>query len=219
MQIVKDGNMSESSGGRNYYAYKDMSFACRLFGHIGTVLTHKRHVMHGCFKMGLYWQGITHDMSKFSPTEFIPSVRYYSGTFSPNATDRVLTGVSTSWLHHKGRNKHHFEYWIDYIPENAESEPVLDGCRMPLRYVAEMVADRYAACVAYHGDKYSSADAWNYYSKGASHLNLDKDTRAVLEAALIKMRDDGEEEAFAYMKRLLNITKGRDYDASIVEKA
>lgn len=208
--------MPDTKTDRDYYAYKKLSFTKRLFGHIGTVLTHKKHVRHGCFKMGLYRQGLFHDMSKFSPTEFIPSVRYYSGTFSPNATDRVLTGVSTSWLHHKGRNKHHFEYWIDYMPD---SDPKLAGCRMPLKYVAEMIADRYAACVAYNGEKYTSADPWNYYSKGASHLTMDDDTRAVLEAALLKMRDDGEEEAFAYVKRLLKITKGRDYDASIVDKA
>ena len=208
--------MPDTKTERDYYAYKKLSFTKRLFGHIGTVLTHKKHVRHGCFKMGLYRQGLFHDMSKFSPTEFIPSVRYYSGTFSPNATDRVLTGVSTSWLHHKGRNKHHFEYWIDYMPD---SDPKLAGCRMPLKYVAEMIADRYAACVAYNGEKYTSADPWNYYSKGASHLTMDDDTRAVLEAALLKMRDDGEEEAFAYVKRLLKITKGRDYDASIVDKA
>ncbi len=208
--------MPDTKTERDYYAYKKLSFTKRLFGHIGTVLTHKKHVRHGCFRMGLYRQGLFHDMSKFSPTEFIPSVRYYSGTFSPNATDRVLTGVSTSWLHHKGRNKHHFEYWIDYMPD---SDPKLAGCRMPLKYVAEMIADRYAACVAYNGEKYTSADPWNYYSKGASHLTMDDDTRAVLEAALLKMRDDGEEEAFAYVKRLLKITKGRDYDASIVDKA
>ena len=163
--------------------------------------------------MGLYMQGIFHDMSKFSPAEFLPSVKYYSGTFSPNATDRKITGVSTSWLHHKGRNKHHFEYWMDYMPETT---PAITGCRMPLKYVAEMVADRYAACVAYNGDKYTCADAWIYYSKGRDHIIIDDDTRAVLEAALMKMRDEGEDAAFAYMKGLLKITKGRDYDSRII---
>ena len=207
--------MPASIKDRDYYAYKKLSFSKRLFGHIGTVLTHKKHVRYGCFKMGLYMQGIFHDMSKFSPTEFFPSVKYYSGTFSPNATDRVISGVSTSWLHHKGRNKHHFEYWMDYMPELT---PEITGCRMPLRYVAEMVADRYAACVAYNGDKYTSADAWNYYSRGSDHIIMDPDTRAVLEAALKKMRDEGEEAAFSYMKGLLKITKGRDYDASVTGK-
>lgn len=197
---------------RNYYAYKEKNFSQRFFGHIGTVIKHKRNVRRACFKMGLIYQGLFHDMSKFSPVEFIPSVRYYSGTFSPNATDRVLTGVSTSWLHHKGKNKHHFEYWTDY----TSKEPYIVGCRMPLKYVAEMVADRYAACVAYNGENYSQKDAWTYYERGASHLVIDEDTRAVLEAALIKMRDEGEDAAFAFMKEILKKTRGRDYDKSIV---
>jgi len=199
---------------RNFHAFEEKSFFERFFGHLGTVIKHKRNVRRACFKMGLIWQGIFHDMSKFSLVEFIPSVKYYSGTFSPNAAARVLTGVSNSWLHHKGRNKHHFEYWIDY----SSREPYIVGCRMPLKYVAEMVADRYAACVAYNGKNYSRGDAWKYYERGASHLNIDDDTRAVLEAALIKMRDEGEEEAFRFMKKLLKITRGRNYDASIVDK-
>ena len=199
-----------------YYQYREKSFTERLFGHIHTVCLHKRNVRRACFKMGLYWQGIFHDMSKFSPTEFVPSVKYYSGTFSPNATARVLTGASVSWLHHKGKNKHHFEYWTDYTPKEA---PYIVGCRMPMKYVAEMVADRYAACVAYNGEKYSQADAWRYYEGGAAHLIIEDNTRVVLEAALIKMRDEGEAAAFEYMKKLLKITRGSDYDASIVNQA
>lgn len=200
---------------RNYYAYKDKTFSQRLFGHIGTVMKHKRNVRRACFKMGLYYQGIVHDFSKFSPTEFIPSVRYYSGTFSPNATDRVLTGVSTSWLHHKGRNRHHHEYWTDFTPSK---EPYIIGCRMPMKYLAEQVADRYAACVAYNGENYNQGDAWKYFERESKFLLMDQDTRAVLEAALKLMRDKGEEEAFAFMKKLLRLERGRNYDASIIDK-
>ncbi len=198
---------------RNYNAYKEKTFFQRLFGHINTVITHKRNVRRACFKMGIYWQGIIHDLSKFSPTEFIPSVRYYSGTFSPNAVDKVLNGLSTSWLHHKGRNKHHFEYWTDY---STGSEPEIIGCKMPMRYVAEMVADRYAACVAYNGAGFQNSDPWDYYSKNGVYLDFDPDTRAVLEAALKKMRDEGPDSAFAFMRGLLKITKGSNYDRDIV---
>lgn len=193
-----------------YYAYKSKSFAQRLFGHIGTVCKHKHHVRVACFKMGRYRQGIFHDMSKFSLTEFVPSVKYYSGTFSPNNVDRVLNGCSSSWLHHKGRNRHHFEYWIDFTPQK---EPYVMGCRMPLKYVAEMVADRYAACVAYNGKNYSKGDAWEYYARGKGNHIIHPDTIAVLEKALAVMRDDGEDAAFAYMKSILKITKGSDYSA------
>lgn len=200
---------------RNYNAYKEKSFSQRLFGHINTVIMHKKNVRRACFKMGLYWQGITHDLSKFSPTEFIPSVKYYSGTFSPNAVDKVLNGCSTSWLHHKGRNKHHFEYWTDY---STGSKPELIGCKMPLKYVAEMVADRYAACVAYNGDKFQNGDAWTYYSKNGAYLDFNADTRAVLEEALKIMRDKGPDSSFAFMKELLKITKGSNYNREILDK-
>ena len=193
-----------------YYLYKDKNFAQRLFGHLGTVLTHKRYVRKACFKMGLYRQGIFHDMSKFTLTEFVPSVKYYSGRLSPNAVDRKINGASYAWLHHKGRNKHHFEYWIDY---SSSSDEYAFGCRMPLRYVAEMIGDRYAACVAYNKDEYTSKDAWNYYAKARSVIIMHEDTKAVLERALRIMAEDGEDAAFLFMKNLLKKCKDSNYTA------
>ena len=84
------------------------------WGHFKTITSHKFLVMKYCFKVGLYKQGFLHDLSKYSPTEFMVGAKYYQGTRSPNNAEREATGVSTSWLHHKGRNKHHFEYWVDY---------------------------------------------------------------------------------------------------------
>ena len=193
-----------------YYLYKEMNFAQRFFGHLGTVLKHKRYVRRACFKMGLFRQGIFHDLSKFSPTEFFPSVKYYSGRLSPNAVDRKINGASMAWLHHKGRNRHHFEYWIDYSASSAE---YAFGCKMPLKYVAEMIADRFAACVAYNKDEYSKGDAWAFYQRARDVIIMDKDTKAVLEKALTVMADEGEEAAFKYMKELLKITKDKDYSA------
>ena len=65
--------------------------------------------MKECFKIGLYKQGLTHDLSKYSPTEFLVGYKYYQGNRSPNNAEREETGVSKAWLHHKGRNRHHFE--------------------------------------------------------------------------------------------------------------
>ena len=160
--------------------------------------------------MGRYHQGLFHDLSKFSITEFAPSVKYYSGRLSPNAVDRKINGASLAWLHHKGRNKHHFEYWIDY---SSSSDEYAFGCRMPLKYVAEMIADRYAACVAYNRDEYTQADAWNYYSRARHLIIMHKDTKAVLEKALTTMAIEGEDAAFKFMKDLLKVTKGSNYTA------
>lgn len=91
----------------------------KVIGHFTTITRHKILVMKECFKIGLYKQGLTHDLSKYSPTEFLVGCKYYQGNRSPNNAEREETGVSKAWLHHKGRNRHHFEYWIDYSVEKT----------------------------------------------------------------------------------------------------
>ena len=84
--------------------------APKWYRHLKTINRHKRMVMHNCFKCGLYWQGLVHDLSKYSWTEFSVGAKYYQGTRSPNDAERESKGYSSAWLHHKGRNKHHLEY-------------------------------------------------------------------------------------------------------------
>ena len=97
--------------------------------HFGTITKHKLLVMKACFQVGLYRQGLLHDLSKYTWTEFRTGVRYYQGDRSPNNAEREAKGYSSSWLHHKGRNKHHFEYWIDYTLKPGE---ILGGMKMPV---------------------------------------------------------------------------------------
>ena len=95
-----------------------------IWRHFRTITEHKILVMKNCFRVGLYRQGLFHDMSKYSPEEFWTGVKFYQGTRSPNAAEREVYGFSKAWLHHKGRNKHHFEYWVDYNPKLNRKEPV-----------------------------------------------------------------------------------------------
>ena len=95
--------------------------------HFKTITKHRHVVIVHCFKAGVFWQGLRHDLSKYSPTEFIPGMKYYAGTHSPNETERAEFGYSLAWIHHKGRNKHHFEYWTDYNPKSKVVEPVSPG--------------------------------------------------------------------------------------------
>ena len=171
-----------------------------FFGHLKTVNTHRRLVRQACFKMGLYKQGLLHDMSKYSPAEFIPGVKYFDGTHSPTQDERKDKGYSSAWLHHQGRNKHHLEYWQDYsgIP-NGGRGPV----PMPLKYVCEMVADRYAACRVYHKDSYTQSDALGYFTRSKDRLVMHEDTKALLGSILTVMAEQGEDAAFAYAKKLL----------------
>ena len=110
--------------------------------HFRTITKHKQMVMENCFKVGLYKQGLLHDLSKYSWEEFRIGVKYYQGDRSPNAAEKEEKGYSVAWLHHKGRNKHHFEYWIDFAPDKSAG---LIGNEMPLKYLVEMVMDRIAA--------------------------------------------------------------------------
>lgn len=168
--------------------------------HLKTINRHKLTVMKLCFKAGLYRQGLLHDLSKYTPVEFLTGARYYQGTRSPNAAEREIRGYSSAWLHHKGRNKHHLEYWIDYSLD--EGSP-MTGMKMPVRYVAEMFCDRVAACKVYKKDAYTDASAYEYYERSKEHYLIHPDTARLLEFLLKMLRDNGEELTLLYIKHKL----------------
>ena len=169
-------------------------------GHLHTVNAHRRLVRKYCFKLGIYRQGLMHDLSKYSPSEFIPGVKYYQdGHRSPNNAQREDEGVSKAWLHHKGRNKHHFEYWIDYDVDGSRT--VLAGMKMPVKYVAEMFCDRIAASRIYNKEKYKDSDPLDYYIKGLGHYIMHPETDALLHKLLQMLADKGEEYTFEYIKK------------------
>lgn len=134
-----------------------MKFFQRFWGHLRTVQKHRKAVRKLCFKCGLYWQGLTHDLSKYSPTEFWLGVKYFTGTASPHVGERRKKGYSDAWLHHHNRNKHHSDYWMDI--EMGRPTPV----DMPLKYKVEMFCDRVAACQIYLKDKYSDSAPLSYF--------------------------------------------------------
>lgn len=171
-----------------------------IWNHFKTITEHKLLVMKNCFRVGLYRQGLCHDLSKYSPEEFWTGVRYYQGTRSPNAAEREKYGFSKAWLHHKGRNKHHFEYWIDF---SVRKEDGLVGHKMPLKYVVEMVMDRIAACRVYKGKDYTNRSALEYYERENRFIVIHPETRALLEKLLRMLADKGERKTFAYMRKLL----------------
>ena len=175
----------------------------KLIGHFRTITKHRHAVIRNCRRAGILWQGLRHDLSKYSPTEFIPGVKYYVGTRSPNELERMDKGYSAAWLHHKGRNRHHFEYWSDYNPVERRVGPV----KMPLRYEIEMVCDRMAASKIYLGDKYTDASALEYFVHGKSHRVIHPETSDLCERLLTMLADEGEEKTFAYMRRLLKENK------------
>ena len=172
--------------------------------HFQTITKHKILVMQECFRVGLYRQGLLHDLSKYGWTEFRVGCRYYQGTRSPNNAEREDKGYSSAWLHHKGRNKHHYEYWIDY---GLEGEPMLTGMKMPKKYVVEMLMDRIAASKIYMKDKYTDTSPLEYYLHGIAGDWMHKDTRALLEELLYMLAADGEEKTFDYIRNTVLKTR------------
>ena len=168
-----------------------------IWKHFCTINHHKILVMRGCFQVGLIRQGLLHDLSKYSPTEFIVGCKYYQGNMSPNNAEREAVGYSSAWLHHKGRNKHHYEYWIDYgIPDkegpHKGEHKGLCGMKMPVNYVVEMYIDRVAASKNYQKEKYRDDSALAYYMNGRQFHVLHDDTRALLELLLEMLAIKGE---------------------------
>ncbi len=173
----------------------------KAVGHFLTITNHKRLVMEGCFKAGLYYQGIMHDLSKYSCTEFIVGARYFQGDRSPNNAEREDKGLSTAWLHHKGRNKHHLEYWIDYNMDWDGVGIPLKGMKMPVKYVVEMFIDRVSACKNYQKDKYTDASPLKYYMKGKAPYMLHPESKELLERLLKILAKHGEDYTYAYIRR------------------
>ena len=106
-----------------------------------------------------------------------------------------------SWLHHKGRNKHHFEHWVDY---SLHDEHIINGAKMPRKYVAEMVMDRISASRNYMGDmNYTDQAPLEYFLKNKDRLwFVHKETNRDLEALLRMLAERGEQKTLAYIKHV-----------------
>lgn len=169
----------------------------KVWEHLKTINHHKGEVMKNCFQVGMYQQGLLHDLSKYNPKEFFVGCKYYQGNRSPNAAEREEKGYSSAWLHHKGRNKHHFEYWIDVDTDRGFE---VAGMQMPVKYVLEMFMDRIAASKTYQKENYTDASPLKYYNKAKDVMVIHPKTRRQLEALLKMLARDGEEATFRYIR-------------------
>ncbi len=188
---------------KEYYEKRD--FMAKAFKHFKTITHHRHQVILNCFRAGIPWQGLKHDLSKYSWTEFSEGARYWQGHRSPNDREREIKGYSESWMHHKGRNRHHFEYWTDYSPIDKQIHPV----EMPTRYVVEMFCDRVAACKTYQGDAYTDKNPLDYFMKGKVRRDgrIHPATSDLIESYLTRLANDGEKKTFAYLRRVIKKDK------------
>ena len=174
----------------------------KAWKHFCTITKHRWAVRKHCFQVGLYWQGLTHDLSKYSWTEFSVGAKYYQGNRSPNSRQRELEGFSRAWMHHKGRNKHHYEYWTDLSVETKRYQ----AFPMPRKYFTEMVMDRIAACKTYRGKNYTQKDALDYLLnsiEGRDVNMMHPQTKAELQYVLTMLAGKGEKETFRYIKQVV----------------
>ena len=155
-----------------------------IIKHFNLIIKHKHRVFINCVKCGLIWRGIVHDLSKFSPSEFIESARFYQGNRSPIGVCRRTTGVSYAWLHHKGRNKHHIEYWLD---QDCAVTPL-----MPYKYAVECVCDKLAATRTYHGKNYSEELPLEHWRRYGNKVNGNPKTMAFIERVFLDVKEYGE---------------------------
>jgi hypothetical protein len=146
--------------------------------------------MQECFRVGLIWQGIIHDLSKYSITEFFGSAKYFQGNKTPIEAEKAELGYSTCWLHHKGHNKHHWEYWIDWKEDKQYCAPI------PSNYILEMACDMIGAAKAYNKKAFNKDDPIKYFSKNEKKFALMGENMSLLKSHL---------EGYALTGKLLNL--------------
>lgn len=178
----------------------------KFAGHFMTVTRHRHAVIKHGKKAGILFQSLFHDLSKYSPKEFLVGVKYYTGAKSPNEGERAEYGYSKAWLHHKGRNLHHFEYWSDYNPKEKKVMPV----KMPLKYCVEMFCDRVAASKIYQGDSYTDSHPLEYFLRGKERRSIHPETSDLLEKWLTMLFEKGEEATFMHIKSYLKSFKNSE---------
>ena len=167
------------------------------FRHFATVTRHRHRVFLHCCRVGIGWQGLFHDLSKYSFAEFWTGARYFQGVRSPNEQERAEHGYSAAWMHHKGRNRHHYEYWTDYDVVTKELTPV----KMPINFVAEMFCDRVAASKIYRGAAYVDSHPLDYFLAAKSRRRIHPATSDLLEGWLRMLAEQGEDVTFAHIRQ------------------
>ena len=158
--------------------------------HFLTVCRHKKVVLQECKACGMLWRGLVHDLSKFSPTEFASSAKYFQGNRSPIEAEKEDCGYSLAWLHHKGCNPHHWEFWTDF----DEKDGHVIANKIPYQYVVEMICDWVGAGKVYQKERWTPESPMIHYKKMRSGRHFHPDTDALILKFLNCIKDKGLDE-------------------------
>lgn len=132
----------------------------KIFKHLWVVIKHKHNVLKYATKLGIFWTGLVHDLSKFTPTEFLRSAKYFDGRKSPTIVERKdNANFSYICVAHTGRNKHHWQYWVDYTRDDIVVNPI------PFRHALEYVADILSASKVYNPKDFTLMVAHDYFKE------------------------------------------------------
>ena len=152
--------------------------------HFNLVAKHKYWVFKLSLKVGIPFRGIVHDLSKYSIIEFSESVKYYNGKISPLTVSREKNGYSNAWLHHKGRNRHHSEYWVDF--KSPDIAPVI-----PYKYILEMVCDKLAASIVYNGKNWTNSSEYEYWQNAKKKEIINPKVVNFLDNVFSQVKENG----------------------------
>lgn len=161
-----------------------MNLAEKIIKHFCLITKHKWVVFRLCLKVGEPWRGLVHDLSKYSPTEFGESIKYFNGEHSPITDCKRDKGYSEAWLHHKGRNKHHHEYWVDL--RAPEQTPI-----MPYPYLAEMLCDKLAAGIIYQGKNWTKEYELSYWEKEKKKIMANEKIKLLITDFMTQVSQKG----------------------------
>lgn len=169
--------------------------------HIKTIVKHKWYVFIACAHCGLIWRGLVHDLSKFSFKEFGSSANYFQGNKSPIDAEKIDRGYSIAWQNHKGRNTHHWHYWLDV------TDGKLIALKMPIKDIIEMICDWIGAGKAYNGGKWTKDDPYLYFMKNKDIMILHPDVLKFIEKILFMAynHNDGLKMVYEYLHMLIKM--------------
>ena len=182
----------------------------KFFKHLALVNRHKWYVFKAACEGGIPVRGFFHDMSKFSPAEFFSSVKYYTGDKSPIDNEKEAKGYSYAWLHHRGRNPHHWEYWIDNLSSGGEA------LLIPNKFIKEMICDWIGSGKAYNKKDWARSTPYGFFTKKYNNGQIKMHEQTYLKCrwilchyksgfalkSLFKILDESVDDVFVYNENL-----------------
>lgn len=186
-----------------------------IIGHFKVITKHRWVVFKLCCKVGQPWRGLVHDLSKYSPTEFWEGVKYFNGKHSPITDCKKTEGYSKAWLHHKGRNKHHTDYWVDLSA--PDKTPII-----PYPYVAEMLCDKLAAGIIYKGKDWTKEYELEYWLNERDKTLVNDQVEALITDVFTQVSEVGIDKALAkenvkklYKKYCIDYNKNSEKNVTV----